>query len=91
MAEDKKLTQGMPQDELKGAPDGVNSQGKRRARGGSNSGAPNPRQSAKKGAKFAEGLMGHGGQSVMGYHGPQQLGDQEVRSDGNPNAGSKTD
>lgn len=86
-------TQAMPTDGRKGAPDGVNSQAERGATGGSDDAAPypNPHKNKSKEERddFAHGLLSHGGQSKMGYHGPQQLGDQDVKPGGNHNAGTK--
>ena len=92
--EDKQL-QAMPRDGRAGAPDGVNSQADRRATGGGSAGAPYPnphtgKQEGERG-RFGGGALGHGGQSSIGYHGPQQLGEQEIRPGGNPNAGAKRD
>lgn len=61
-----------------------------RAGGGDSGGGayPNP-HSGKEGGKTG-GLMGHGGQSEMAYHGHGQLGDQDVEG-GNANAPAQTD
>ena len=95
MTEKKRTTQAMPNDGLKGAPDGVNSQGERNATGGSDAGAPHPNphtgKAERERADFADGATSHGGQSVMGYHGPQQFGETEVKPGGSPNAGAKSD
>lgn len=73
---------------FKGQPDGVN-----QAEGqGQSGGGATPREYTQgKSGRSEQDLDGHGGQSVMGYHGPQQLGDQEIKPGGNENAGSKTE
>jgi len=84
MGEDRKRTQAMPEDGRKGAPDGVNTQGKQ----------PASRASGEQDGKeepSMKGPLGHGGQSVQGYHGSGQLGSREVRPGGNRNAGAKED
>jgi hypothetical protein len=88
---DTRDTQAMPVDGLKGAPDGVNTQAERGATGGGDAGAPYPNPHKRKGAKDSglTGVFAHGGQSVMGYHGHGQLGDQDVEPGGNSNAGAK--
>ena len=96
MADDQKNpTQAMPNDGLKGAPDGVNDQPLHIGGSSSGSAYPNPHtQAGREGKKDKkpgfEDFGGHGGSSGMGYHGTGQLGDQEVEKDGNPNAGAKT-
>lgn len=82
MSKDKQPTQAMPDDGRPGAPDGVNTQ----ADPGPAQGAGTDRRSRK---RFG-GFFGHGGQSEIGYHGPGQLGDQDVQPGGNRNAGAKT-
>lgn len=91
MTKDTKPTQGMPTDGLKGAPDGVNTQGDENAKGARKSRAlhDGKTKSMKDHEGFGPGAAEHGGQSVMGYHGPQQLGDTEIEPGGNPNAGAK--
>jgi hemerythrin superfamily protein len=87
--------QAMPHDGRPGAPDGVNTQGEWGSSDGSDAGAPYPNpHTGKSDAErkdFANTLMGHGGQSTMGYHGSGQLGDQELKPGGNTNSGSKGD
>lgn len=92
MTEDKKSTPGMPDDGLTGAPDGVNTQGDEVAEGARKSRIlrEGRAKSPDDHENFGPGWFEHGGQSAMGYHGPQQLGDEEVRPGGNPNSGSKT-
>jgi hypothetical protein len=96
MADERKDTQAMPKDGLKGAPDGVNSQahyGENEGAGGSTA-YPNPHTGKEDAEKDKPGFgttTGHGGQSKMGYHGSGQLGDKEVEPGGNRNAGSKSD
>ncbi len=82
MSEDRKPTQAMPEDGRKGAPDGVNTQGKQRASGASGG-------QDEKGEPSMKGPLGHGGQSVQGYHGSGQLGSRDVRPGGNHNSGAK--
>lgn len=84
--------QAMPHDGNPGAPDGVNTQGQWNGTGGSDAGAPYPNPSTGKSDSdregFADGLMGHGGQSKVGYHGSGQLGEREVEPGGNVNSGA---
>lgn len=71
----------------KGRSDGTN----RPEGNGQSAGGAYPDRSAEDGRKEPEhGLDRHGGQSVIGYHGPQQLGEEEIEPGGNPNAGSKS-
>lgn len=49
---------------------------------------PNPHRGKKPEAQ-PESFMGHGGQTKMAYHGPQQLGDEPVDNDENGNAPTK--
>jgi len=84
-----KETQAMPHDGKKGAPDGVNTQAEYGATGGSDDGAPHP--GGHKPNPDADGFMGHGGQSTMGYHGSGQLGEKKTKPGGNGNAGSRSD
>ena len=89
----KHQTQAIPEDGRKGAPDGTNQPGRTGRSGGGESGGgpyPNP-HTGKDSSEAEEGLDPHGGQTVLGYHGPQELGDQKVKPDGNPNAGSRSD
>ena len=46
---------------------------------------PNPHE--KSAAK--NGFMGHGGQTDIAYHGPGQLGDDDVTGEEQPNSGTK--
>lgn len=82
-------TQAMPKDHKAGAPDGVNSQADEAYAGAHQSRAVGSKRKATSGS--IDGFFGHGGQSVMGYHGSRQLGDQEVEENGNPNEGAKTE
>ena len=50
---------------------------------------PNPHTGKKKPEN--DGLMGHGGQSEMGYHGTGQLGSEVEEVDENLNAPAKSD
>jgi hypothetical protein len=68
---DKHRTQAMPDDGLKGAPDGTNRPSEARD-------APRPRSERDKRFK--------GGQSQMAYHGAHQLGTERVDDEDNPNA-----
>lgn len=83
-------TQAMPSDGLKGAPDGVNTQGEIGATGGSDAGdaypIPHASSDHERGSHKSDFT---GGQSVRAYHGPRQLGDDEVEPGGNVNAGAK--
>lgn len=90
---DTSKLQAMPNDGRPGAPDGVNTQGEWGASGGSDAAAPYPNPHTGKADSekdnFASGLMGHGGQSGMEYHGSGQLGERKVKSGGNINSGSQ--
>ncbi|HEX8127213.1 MAG TPA: hypothetical protein VF548_16680 [Allosphingosinicella sp.] len=58
--------------------------------GGGDSGGgayPNPHTGKEGGGK--EGFSGTGGQTEMPYHGPGQLGEDEVDGGDNPNAPAK--
>lgn len=61
-------------------PDGVNSQG-----GNAGSGERYANQQEQPGGGQWDDVAGHGGQSKIGYHGPGQLGDEQV-GEANPNA-----
>lgn len=89
---DKHPTQAIPDDGRKGAPAGMDdARPSGRTGGGESGGGPYPNPHTGKGEKARdEGFGTHGGQSVNGYHGPQQLGDREVTPGGNTNAGGKT-
>lgn len=84
-------TQAMPSDDLKGAPDGVNTQADVGATGGSDAGDtyPNPHQAAPDRQKGSRQSSFKGGQSIRAYHGPRQLGGAEIEPGGNINAGAK--
>jgi hypothetical protein len=78
----------MAEDGRKGAPDGTNRtdpKGQGRSAGGPYA---NPHSGKSDKAK-KEGVGKQGGQSVKGYHGPEQLGEKEVQPGGNPNTGTK--
>lgn len=87
--------QAMPHDGRPGAPDGVNTQGEWGNSDGSDAGAPYPNphtgKSDSEREDFANSIMGHGGQSTVGYHGSGRLGDREVKPGGNVNSGAKGD
>ena len=88
-------TQAVPKDaRRKGAPDGVNSQGREGATGGSDAGDayPNPHtgKAERDRADVGGGFMGHGGQSRQGYQGTGRLGEQKTAKTGNPNSASGT-
>lgn len=92
----KKPTQAVPEaDENSGAPDGVNSQARRGATGGSDDAAPYPNPHTGKSEEeregVAEGWLSHGGQSSIGYHGSGRLGERKTEPGGNPNAGTGKD
>jgi hypothetical protein len=75
----------MADDGLNGATDGTNRPG--RSGGDSGGGAclnPQTGKNPKKGGF-------QGGQTVRGYHGPQQLGDEEIGGEDNPNAAARSD
>ena len=88
-------TQAMPQDGKPGAPDGVNTQAQFNATDGSDAGAPYPNPHTRKSDAEREDMgntvMGHGGQSTIGYHGSGRLGDRKLKPEGNPNSGSSGD
>ena len=85
--------QAMPRDGRPGAADGVNTQAEWGTSGGSDAAAPYPNPHTGKADSekdnFASGLMGHGGQSGMEYHGGGQLGERNVKRGGNINSGSQ--
>lgn len=97
MADDsKKPTQAVPEaSEDSGAPDGVNSQARRGATGGSDDAAPYPNPHSGKDDEerehVADGPLSHGGQSTMAYHGSGRLGERKTKPEGNPNAGAGED
>jgi hypothetical protein len=93
MMAEKQPTQAMPDPKLRGAPDGVNTQGNVGSEEQIAGGAyPNPHTGKEeRGEKSGmTGFLGHGGQSEMGYHGTGQLGGEDVVPGGNKNAGAKT-
>ncbi len=73
---DKTPTQAMPNDGREGAFDGTNQPG-----------TASPQRGA--GGKRKGGFRG--GQSEMAYHGPGQLGEQQVGDHDNPNAPAGSD
>jgi hypothetical protein len=59
-------------------------------KGSESAGGPYPPGARReKNADEGKGADWHGGQSVTGYHGPGQLGDQDAKPRGNDNSGSK--
>ena len=71
-------------DGAKGAPDGTNlTPGTGESQGGARPG----KEGHGDGGEDA-GFIGHGGQSNIGYHGPEQLGDDQVFED-NKNAATR--
>jgi hypothetical protein len=74
----------MGDDGLKGAADGTN----RPDSGGGDGGRPYPNPHTGKGRR--KGTF-QGGQTVRAYHGPQQLGDEEIDGKDNPNAAARSD
>ncbi|PTQ13047.1 hypothetical protein CLG96_02595 [Sphingomonas oleivorans] len=49
---------------------------------------PNPHRGKKPGRSPSD-FLGHGGQTVMAYHGTGQLGDKKIEGQENPNSPSK--
>lgn len=69
----------------KGAPDGVGTTDHHGKTESESQGGAYPRPKGDADA-HPEGLLGHGGQSKMGYHGTGQLGEQKVGGKKNVNA-----
>ncbi|MYL99353.1 hypothetical protein GR702_16415 [Novosphingobium sp. FGD1] len=88
-------TQAMPHDGRPGAPDGVNTQAQFNSSDGSDVGAPYPNPHTGKSDAEREDMgntvLGHGGQSTIGYHGSGKLGDKNLKPGGNVNSGSSGD
>lgn len=63
-----------------------------RGHGGQSAGGdyPNP-HSGKEGGDAGGGYEGHGGQTEIAYHGPEQLGERTLRPNPNAPAGSESD
>jgi hypothetical protein len=63
------------------------------ARGGAgeSGGGAYPNPHSGKDDHPGDGFLGHGGQTDIAYHGPEQLGDDQVGQDQNPNAATKDD
>lgn len=59
-----------------------------RGGGGESGGGASPDQSGGDGAAGG-GPLEHGGQSEIGYHGPGQLGDEQVEGKSSPNAATR--
>ncbi|MDF2638729.1 MAG: hypothetical protein K0R64_1713 [Novosphingobium lindaniclasticum] len=95
LSENAHPTQAMPHDGRPGAPDGVNTQAQFNATDGSDAGSPYPNPHTGKSDAEREDMgntvMGHGGQSTIGYHGSGRLGDRKLKPEGNPNSGSSGD
>lgn len=86
---DEQTVQAAGQDGAKGAPDGVGDAATHgKSGGGESSGGAYPNPHAGKKPEGQGGFLGHGGQSEINYHGPDQLGDTDVPGD-NPNAATK--
>lgn len=82
---DKYKVQADGGDGREGAPDGTNNP---HGTGESDGGAyPNPHTGGDR--EDEAGLMGHGGQSDIGYHGTGQLGDEDVPGQENANSATK--
>lgn len=87
---EKKPTQAIPSDGLKGAPDGVNSSAAfSKTPPGDGGPYPNP-HTGKSDERKKDGFGGHGGQTVIGYHGTGQLGEEKTRPGGNPNSATRS-
>lgn len=68
--------------------------GKEKARGtGESQGGayPNPHSGKEGGLSGIDGVMGHGGQSEMGYHGAGQLGSEVDKDEAKRNAPATSD
>lgn len=91
VATSKHPTQALGGDGLEGAPDGTNQPPP--TAGQSGGGAyPNPhtgKEDAEDEEPDARDDGWHGGQSVAGYFGPEQLGEKDIVPGGNPNSGAK--
>jgi hypothetical protein len=88
---DKQPMQAMPDDGLKGAPDGTNTRRSRHPSGESNGGSYANPQTGKEPTGGGGGFMGHGGQTHFAYHGTGQGGTDDDPEVGNVNAVTKED
>lgn len=90
MADKQHETQAMPDEQDKEHPKHLDWKLGGRGDGGDSNGGPYPNPySGKEDEGVGEGFGEHGGQSVIGYHGPEQLGSEVVEPGGNPNAGTR--
>ena len=79
----------VPGDHEAAAQEGARGASGRVAGGESGGGAyPNPHGT---GEGKSQGFMGHGGQSDIDYHGPEQLGDEEVGNGDDPNSATRNE